>query len=167
MISSDFHAVYESAGKKADGIVNLFCRAHIRRQFVRADDANPAQLGFRLKVARADPAPVRRPPPAHRRLAQQHPRRRGPRSLGRHHRRDRRRPQGARDGPPGLQEPTRKALATLDRGWDGLTAHRDYPMIGLDNNPAGRAVRGPVVTRKNAYGSRNADAARSPPPCGP
>ena len=36
---------------------------------------------------------------------------------------------------PGLQEPAKKALATLDREWDGLAAHRDYPMIGLDNYP--------------------------------
>jgi len=61
---------------------------------------------------------------------------------------------------PGLQEPAKKALATLDREWDGLTAHRDYPMTGLDNNPAERALRRPVVTRKNAYGSRNEDAAQ-------
>ena len=31
---------------------------------------------------------------------------------------------------PGLQEPAKKALATLDREWDGLIAHRDYPMVG-------------------------------------
>jgi hypothetical protein len=61
---------------------------------------------------------------------------------------------------PGLQEPAKKALATLDREWDGLAAHRDYPMISLDNNAAERAIRRPVVTRKNAYGSRNGDAAR-------
>ena len=45
VISSDFYAVYQSAGKKADGLVNLYCLAHIRRYFVRAGDANPAQLG--------------------------------------------------------------------------------------------------------------------------
>jgi transposase len=61
---------------------------------------------------------------------------------------------------PGLQEPAKKALATLDREWDGLIAHRGYPMISLDNNAAERALRRPVVTRKNAYGSRNEDAAR-------
>jgi transposase len=33
-------------------------------------------------------------------------------------------------------------------------------MISLDNNAAERALRRPVVTRKNAYGSRNDDAAR-------
>jgi len=61
---------------------------------------------------------------------------------------------------PGLQEPAKKALATLDREWDGLAAHRQYPMISLDNNAAERALRRPVITRKNAYGSRNDDAAR-------
>jgi transposase len=60
---------------------------------------------------------------------------------------------------PGLQEPAKKALATLDREWDGLAAHRDYPMIGMDNNKAERTIRGPVVTRKNARGSRNGDSA--------
>ena len=62
---------------------------------------------------------------------------------------------------PGLQEPAKKALATLDREWDGLVAHRDYPMLDLDNNRAERMIRGPVVTRKNAGGSRNGDSARS------
>ena len=36
---------------------------------------------------------------------------------------------------PGLQEPARKALATLDREWDGLTAHRDYPVMGWTITP--------------------------------
>ena len=62
---------------------------------------------------------------------------------------------------PGLQEPAKKALATLDREWDGLTAHREYPMVSLDNNAAERQIRGPVVTRKNACGSRNGDTARN------
>ena len=46
VISSDFCSVYTSAGKKADGLVNLFCWAHVRRYFVRAGDANPAQLTY-------------------------------------------------------------------------------------------------------------------------
>ena len=48
----------------------------------------------------------------------------------------------------------------MDREWDGLVAHRGYPMIGLDNNAAERALRRPVVTRTNACGSRTGDAAR-------
>ena len=62
---------------------------------------------------------------------------------------------------PGLAEPAKKALATLDREWDGLAAHRGYPMVSLDNNAAERAIRGPVVTRKNARGSHNGDTARN------
>jgi transposase len=160
VISSDFYAVYESAGKKADGIVNLYCWAHVRRHFVRAGDANPAQLGFwvkawleRIKALYA----------AHRHLAaawQQDAPLDGALAAWDQ-------AIGAIDAArreqmtaPGLQEPAKKALATLDREWDGLVAHCGYPMIGLDNNPAERALRGPVVTRKNAYGSRNEDAAR-------
>ncbi|HXZ77951.1 MAG TPA: hypothetical protein VEH31_44730, partial [Streptosporangiaceae bacterium] len=36
---------------------------------------------------------------------------------------------------PGLAEPAKKALATLDREWDGIIAHREYPMVSLDNYP--------------------------------
>jgi transposase len=61
---------------------------------------------------------------------------------------------------PGLQQPAKKALATPDREWDGLAAHREHPMISLDSNAAERALRRPVATRKNAYGSRTEDAAR-------
>jgi hypothetical protein len=65
----------------------------------------------------------------------------------------------AQQASPGLQTPAKKALATLDRQWAGVVAHRDYPMISLDNNAAERALRRPVVTRKNAGGSRNDAAA--------
>jgi Transposase IS66 family len=62
---------------------------------------------------------------------------------------------------PGLAEPAKKALATPDRKWDGLAAHRGYPLVSLDNNIAETAIRGPVVTRKNARGSHNGDTARN------
>ena len=160
VISSDFYAVYQSAGRKADGLVNLFCWAHIRRYFVRAGDANPAQLTYwtqawleRIKDlyaaheqlmaawAGATAAPASRQTAEATRLEEA---------------------RAAWDeaitaideartrqmAAPGLQEPAKKALATLDREWDGLIAHRDFPVIGLDNDPAERMIRGPVVTRK-------------------
>jgi transposase len=181
VISSDFYAVYQSAGKKADGLVNLYCWAHVRRHFVRAGDANPAQLTYwadawlqrirdlyaaheELMAAWQDPAapapgenPAAAPgenPAAAARLKCAY---------------------AAWDeaitvidqarnkqmAAPGLAEPAKKALATLDREWDGLIAHRDYPMVSLDNNAAERMIRGPVVTRKNARGSHNGDSARN------
>lgn len=42
----------------------------------------------------------------------------------------------------------------LDR-WIGLTRFLDNPCIPLDNNAAERALRGPVVGRKNHYGSKS------------
>jgi transposase len=172
VVSSDFYAVYTAAGKKADGLVNLYCWAHLRRHFVRAGDANPTQLRYwtaawlaRIKALyaaheqlmaaweqAAAPAPAQATAAAARlrdaydawdtALAAIDTERRTQRKS------------------PGLQQPAKKALATLDREWDGLAAHRDHPMIGLDNNAAERALRRPVLTRKNAYGSRTEDAAR-------
>jgi transposase len=39
--------------------------------------------------------------------------------------------------------------------WTGLTRILDNPRIPLDNNAAERAERGPVIGRKNHYGSRS------------
>jgi transposase len=64
---------------------------------------------------------------------------------------------------PGLAGPAKKALAILDREWDGLTAHQVYPMISLDNNAAERMIRGPIVTRKNTGGSATRTLPGSPP----
>jgi transposase len=147
VLSTDFYAVYESAGKKADGLVNLFCLAHARRHFVRAGDANPAQLRrwsdawldrFRalyrahdeLAAAWQDStAPARGQETA------------AAERLGKAYAAwdvaagviDAERKKQAQ--APGLQEPAKKALATLDREWDGIIAHRDYPMISIDNYP--------------------------------
>jgi transposase len=172
VVSSDFYAVYTSAGKKADGLVNLYCWAHLRRHFVRAGDANPTQLRYwtnawldRIKALYAAhdelmaawseaAAPASgQAALAAARLADAHTAWDTALETIDTERRTQMR-------SPGLQQPAKKALATLDREWSGLTAHRDYPMISLDNNAAERALRRPVVTRKNAYGSRTDQAAR-------
>jgi hypothetical protein len=145
VISSDFYAVYESAGNRADGIVNLYCWAHARRHFVRAGDANPAQLGFWVK-AWLDR--VRDLYAAHRQLTAAW-REAAPldaalaawdEAIGAI---DEARREQAK--APGLQEPARKALATLDREWEGLSAHRNYPMIGLDNKRSPAPVDAPTL----------------------
>lgn len=173
VVSSDFYAVYQSAGKKADGLVNLYCAAHIRRHMIRAGDASPVQLKYwtqnwlalfrDLYKAHGELTAAwqgNAAPPAREKAAAAE------------------RLENAYEGwdaaigvidatrkkqmqAPGLQEPAKKALATLDREWGGLIAHRDYPMISLDNNLAERTIRGPVVTRKNAGGSHNGDTARN------
>ncbi len=172
VISSDFYTVYQSAGKKADGLVNLYCWAHVRRHFVRAGDANPAQLKYWTQAwlerirdlyaahdelmaawsSAAAPAP-REKAAAAARLDEAYTA--WDKAIGVIDE-----ARAKQMTAPGLQQPAKKALATLDREWDGLIAHRDYPMISMDNNAAERAIRLPVVTRRNAGGSRNEDSAR-------
>jgi transposase len=173
VISSDFYAVYQSAGRKADGLANLYCWAHLRRHVVRAGDASPVQLKYwtgawldriRALYAAHDelmaawrestaPAPQGKEAAAAR-LEKAHAGWDNAITVIDETRK-------AQMQAPGLQDPAKKALATLDREWDGLIAHRGYPMISLDNNLAERTIRGPVVTRKNAGGSRNGDSARN------
>ena len=153
--------------------MNLYCWAHIRRYFVRAGDADPARLTYwtaawleRIKSlyaaheeltaawnGAAAPAPRDKAAAAARLDDAQAGWDTALTAID-----QARKKQMA---APGLAGPAKKALATLDREWDGLAAHRDYPMIGLDNNAAERMIRGPVVTRKNAGGSRNGDTARN------
>lgn len=47
----------------------------------------------------------------------------------------------------------RKALESLQRHWEGLTIFLDHPEVPMDNSEAERKLRGPVVGRKNYYGS--------------
>ena len=54
---------------------------------------------------------------------------------------------------PGLHEARRKVLSSLKEHWDGLSVFLDNPQVPLDNNQAERDMRGPVVLRKNCYGS--------------
>jgi transposase len=44
-------------------------------------------------------------------------------------------------------------LTSLQEHWVGLTRFLDDPRLPLDNNASERQLRGPVVGRKNYYGS--------------
>ena len=49
----------------------------------------------------------------------------------------------------------RKAINYMFGLWSGLTLFLDDPAVSLDNNGTERALRGPVIGRKNHYGSRS------------
>src|SRR5204863_4309430 len=48
-----------------------------------------------------------------------------------------------------------KAVRYMLERWDGLTRFVEDPRIPADNNAIERSLRGPVVGRKNHYGSRS------------
>ena len=52
-----------------------------------------------------------------------------------------------------LHPACRKTLESLGDHWTGLTVFVEHPEVPMDNNTAERAERGPVVGRKNYYGS--------------
>lgn len=54
---------------------------------------------------------------------------------------------------PSLHPAARKKLVSLDEHWSGLLLFVKYPWVPMDNNTAEREQRGPVVGRKNYYGS--------------
>src|SRR4051794_17048771 len=54
---------------------------------------------------------------------------------------------------PELHPARRKVLESLRHHWSGLTVFVDHPEVPMDNNTAERSERGPVVGRKNYYGS--------------
>ena len=48
-----------------------------------------------------------------------------------------------------------KAIAYASGMWNGLVRFLDDPRIPIDNNATERAMRGPVIGRKNHYGSKS------------
>jgi transposase len=151
VLSTDFYTAYQSLAR-VEGVDPLWCFAHIRRYFIRAGDAHVQLRIWRDQwVARIGALYL-----AHKAMAATDP---GTPAYT----------QAATDFDQALQviDTTRqeqaqiyslhpaakKVLATLDREWEGLARHRDFPDIDLDNNVAERALRTPVVGRKNYYGS--------------
>ena len=54
---------------------------------------------------------------------------------------------------PQLHPARKSVLASLQEHWEGLSVFVQHPEVPLDNNTAERVQRGPVVLRKNSYGS--------------
>jgi transposase len=152
LLSSDFYTVYQAMGR-LDGIDNLWCWSHIRRYFIRAGDAHPELAAWTAAWVERIGALYA----AHTAIAAAQP------TGGQHtmalaqfsaalNTIDAER--AAQMSHAALLHPAAaKVLATLDREWDGLARHREFPELALDNNTSERALRGPVVGRKNYYGS--------------
>jgi transposase len=149
----DRYVAYQAIDKVKSGtIVLAFCWAHVRRDFLAAARSWPEQQTWALEWVE---------------------------QIGRlYHLNDRRlkvRPDAAafveadgalrqaveRFGERGRSElreadlhpARRKVLESLGDHWTGLTVFVEHPEVPMDNNTAERSQRGPVVGRKNYYGS--------------
>jgi transposase len=153
ILSVDRYSAYKAMKQVKEGrIVLAFCWAHVRRDFLEVARSWPEQeawaLGWvqrigllyqrneeRLKVLDEPTAFAQKDA-----LVRQHVQ-----VLAQH------RQQELAD--PRIHPARQKALASLQEHWDGLTVFVEHPEVPLDNNRAERALRGPVVGRKNYQGS--------------
>ncbi len=149
----DRYKAYQAIDKVKSGLIVLaFCRAHVRRDFVRLARSWPDQEGWapgwverigilyhlndeRLKV-RQDASAFAVADGALRTAVTTFGER-GQSELG----------------EAGLHPARQKVLESLGNHWTGLTVFVEHPEVAMDNNTAERSQRGPVVGRKNYYGS--------------
>jgi transposase len=149
----DRYAAYPAMAQVKNGMIVLaFCWAHVRRDFITAARSWPDQetwaLGWvdrigtlyacndrRLEAPRQGPLFATGDQEVRRQVAATAEQR------------------DAELAQPALHPARRKVLESLRQYWSGLTVFVDHPEVPMDNNTAERSERGPVVGRKNYYGS--------------
>ena len=148
----DRYSAYKSFVKKREGIVLAFCWSHARRDFIEAGKAYAqirewaleweGRIGElfhlnRLRMQHAVGSEV---------FSREDARVRD--EVGRMHRQAEKELKERR-----LHHRKRRVLKSLLEHWQGLTVFVEHPEIPMDNNGSERALRNPVVGRKNYYGS--------------
>jgi transposase len=154
IFNADRYTAYPAMRQVKDGHITLaLCWAHQRRDFIEAERSRPelhawasAWLGrisalYQLNAARLQAGS----PGTAAFAAADGPLRQAVAALAQ--------ASAAEQAQAGLAPGCRKVLESLDAHWAGLTVFVDHPEVPMDNNAAERAERGPVVGRKNYYGS--------------
>ena len=149
----DRYAAYQAMAQVKDGtIVPAFCWAHVRRDFLAVARSWPDQeawaLGWIERIGGLYACNDRRPEAP----------RPGPLFTERDQEVRRCVAAIARQredelAPAELHPARRRVPESLREHWPGLTVFVDHPGVPMGNNTAERPERGPVVGRKNYYGS--------------
>jgi transposase len=153
ILSVDRYSAYKAMKQVKEGLILLaFCWAHVRRDFLEAARSWPSEQGWalawverigllykhneeRLEVLEQADEFARKDGQLRQQVEQM--------AL-----------QAATELADDSLHPARKkVLTSLEEHWEGLTVFVDFPEVPMDNNRAERAERGPVVLRKNSYGS--------------
>ena len=149
----DRYAAYQAMAQVKDGTILLaFCWAHVRRDFLTVARSWPEQEAWalewvarigalydgndrRLEAPRATPQFAACDREVRRRVTEMAQQRE------------------AELAGAGLHPARRKVLESLRQHWAGLTVFVEHPEVPMDNTTAERSERGPVLGRKNSYGS--------------
>lgn len=159
VVVCDRYTAYKCLAKSQDCILLAFCWAHVRRDFLDAARSWPEWAAwmfdwvdairelYRLNAARLEVWNAEQPLPDQplefrerqsdlvNKLTQMQTR------------------WEAQLQDKRLPHVKRKVLTRLKNHWAGLRVFVDHPAVPLDNNAAERALRNPVIGRKNYYGS--------------
>lgn len=155
----DRYSAYKALEQvKLGQIVLAFCWAHVRRDFLRVEKGSPehadwasawvARIGtlYHLngeRIEAIEAAPQALPAPTRTETEKRL----------RDHADSMAQQRDAELASPNLPVAKEQVLNSLKDHWSGLTVFLDHPEVPMDNNAAERAQRGPVVGRKNYYGS--------------
>ena len=159
ILLSDRYVVYKKLAREREGLELAFCWAHVRRDFFSLAKAWPEQEGWAMSWVEGIGGLF----DLNRRRLQV---RTQPESFAARDRDLRGALWGlARQRDAELRSSAshgacQKVLRSLQRHWEGLTLFLDHPEVAMDNNAAERALRTPVVGRKNYYGSGSRWSAR-------
>jgi transposase len=151
----DGYSVYNQVKKKVKDLILCHCWAHVRRKFKTAEKFSKEMAGWYLeeieKLYEIE-AKIRDKPPDEVMRVRQN------------------RSKPIVDGIYKRLLSQYNVLPASSHGravkytlklWDGLTVFLDQPEVPIDNNWMERTIRGPVVGRKNFYGSKSLKTAET------
>lgn len=148
VLMTDGLATYEALARTSGGRVKLaHCWAHVRRKFLESADARAQPALEFIAALYALEAEYKTGPPDPQRLHQMRQQKSRP-VLERLQ-------QWAYEVRALPESAFGRALGYMGSRWTGLTLFLEDARVPLDNNATERALRGPVVGRKNHYGSRS------------
>ena len=152
IISCDRYSAYKKFARLNPGVLRAFCWAHQRRDYLELANAHPHLV--RWAFAWVDAIGELYRLNDLRLQAKDDSAERAERHAQLHQAVQRMSAElDAALADPARNKPAAKVLQSMKNHWSGLTVFVEHPWVPMDNNVAERAVRLPVVGRKNFYGS--------------
>ncbi len=153
IVVADGYGAYSALARGSPGFTLVNCWAHVRRKFLDVEESFPAAcreiLDLIAELYAAERSGSEAPTTAERLQLRADVRRtRSKDAVSRIH-------AWATEQRTLPQSGLGKAIAYMMGLWPGLVRFLDDPRIPLDNNGTERALRGPVIGRKNFYGARS------------
>ena len=152
VISCDRYSAYKKFARLNPGVVLAYCWAHQRRDFLELATRHPACKAWALQWVSAigelyqlNAVRLQTPLKSAERGVAQIALEQGMQRMTTQ--------RDAALADPELGNPARKVLQSMKTHWSGLSVFVKLPWVPMDNNTAERDERGPVVGRKNFYGS--------------